>query len=74
MSSPRKEYFLAVTAGAIGVPFVMGVGGAIDVYAGVVQEGPAIHAARGLEWLFRLMQEPRRLASRYATTNALFVC
>ena len=73
MSSPRKEYFLARHGRAIGVPFVMGVGGAIDVYAGVVQRAPRFMQRVGLEWLFRLMQEPRRLASRYATTNAQFL-
>ena len=73
MSSPRKEYFLARHGRAIGAPFVMGVGGAIDVYAGVVQRAPVFIQRLGLEWLFRLMQEPRRLAKRYATTNALFV-
>lgn len=73
MSSPRKEYFLARHGRAIGVPFVMGVGGAIDVYAGVVQRAPALMQRLGLEWLFRLLQEPRRLTKRYATTNVLFL-
>lgn len=73
MSSPRKEYFLARHGRAIGVPFVMGVGGAIDVYAGVVQRAPVLMQRLGLEWVFRLMQEPRRLTKRYATTNALFL-
>jgi N-acetylglucosaminyldiphosphoundecaprenol N-acetyl-beta-D-mannosaminyltransferase len=73
MSSPRKEYFLARHGRAIGAPFVMGVGGAIDVYAGVVQRAPILMQRLGLEWLFRLVQEPRRLAKRYTTTNVLFL-
>lgn len=73
MSSPRKEYFLARHGRAIGASFVMGVGGAIDVYAGVVQRAPVVMQRLGLEWLFRLLQEPRRLTKRYATTNALFL-
>jgi N-acetylglucosaminyldiphosphoundecaprenol N-acetyl-beta-D-mannosaminyltransferase len=73
MSSPRKEYFLARYGRAIDVPFVMGVGGSIDVYAGLVQRAPVLMQRAGLEWLFRLAQEPRRLAKRYVTTNAEFL-
>jgi N-acetylglucosaminyldiphosphoundecaprenol N-acetyl-beta-D-mannosaminyltransferase len=73
MSSPRKEYFLARHGRAIGVPFVMGVGGAIDVYAGLVRRAPVLMQRLGREWLFRMLQEPRRLTKRYATTNALFL-
>jgi N-acetylglucosaminyldiphosphoundecaprenol N-acetyl-beta-D-mannosaminyltransferase len=73
MSSPRKEFFLARYRERLGVPFVMGVGGAIDVYAGLRQRAPVWLQTIGLEWLFRLVQEPRRLARRYLTTNALFL-
>jgi N-acetylglucosaminyldiphosphoundecaprenol N-acetyl-beta-D-mannosaminyltransferase len=73
MSSPRKEYFLARHGPAIGAAFVMGVGGAIDVYAGVAHRAPILMQRAGLEWLFRLVQEPRRLARRYATTNVMFL-
>lgn len=73
MSSPRKEFFLAEYRERLGVPFVMGVGGAIDVYAGLRQRAPLWAQRIGLEWLFRLAQEPRRLAGRYLTSNALFL-
>ncbi len=73
MSSPRKEYFLARHRETIGVPFTMGVGGSIDVIAGVRKRAPSVFQRLGLEWLFRLLQEPRRLARRYATTNTRFV-
>jgi N-acetylglucosaminyldiphosphoundecaprenol N-acetyl-beta-D-mannosaminyltransferase len=73
MSSPRKEYFLARQAQAINVPFVMGVGGAIDVYAGLVHRAPVLMQRAGLEWLFRLAQEPRRLIKRYLITNPQFL-
>ncbi|HLH66320.1 MAG TPA: WecB/TagA/CpsF family glycosyltransferase [Solirubrobacteraceae bacterium] len=72
ISSPRKEYFLARHGRRIGAPFVMGVGGAIDVQAGIVRRAPLAMQRLGLEWLFRLAQEPRRLAGRYARTNARF--
>jgi N-acetylglucosaminyldiphosphoundecaprenol N-acetyl-beta-D-mannosaminyltransferase len=73
MSSPRKEYFLARYGPKLGVPFVMGVGGAVDVLAGVTRRAPAVMQRTGLEWLFRFAQEPRRLGPRYASTNTRFV-
>ena len=51
----------------------MGVGGAFDVLSGRVQRAPLRMQALGLEWLFRIYQEPRRMWWRYAKTNALFV-
>jgi N-acetylglucosaminyldiphosphoundecaprenol N-acetyl-beta-D-mannosaminyltransferase len=73
MSSPHKEYFLGEYGLGLGVPFVMGVGGSIDVMAGVTRRAPAWLQRAGLEWLYRLAQEPRRLIARYATTNTRFV-
>jgi N-acetylglucosaminyldiphosphoundecaprenol N-acetyl-beta-D-mannosaminyltransferase len=72
MSSPRKEYFLGAHGEQLGAPFVMGVGGSIDVVAGVTRRAPAAWQHLGLEWLYRLLQEPRRLVRRYAVTNARF--
>lgn len=73
MSSPRKEYFLGEYGQALGVPFVMGVGGSVDVAAGLTRRAPAIWQRLGLEWLFRLLQEPRRMFRRYAVTNTRFL-
>jgi N-acetylglucosaminyldiphosphoundecaprenol N-acetyl-beta-D-mannosaminyltransferase len=72
ISSPRKEYWLGRYGRTIDVPFVMGVGGAIDVVAGVTQRAPALLQRLGLEWAYRLAQEPSRLWRRYAVTNAQF--
>jgi N-acetylglucosaminyldiphosphoundecaprenol N-acetyl-beta-D-mannosaminyltransferase len=72
MSSPRKEYFLGAYGESLGAPFVMGVGGSIDVVAGVTRRAPHAWQRLGLEWLFRLLQEPRRMFRRYAVTNARF--
>lgn len=74
MPTPRKERFLASHGGQLGVPFVMGVGGSLDVLAGAVRRAPPLIQAIGLEWLFRLAQEPRRLGPRYLKTNAVFAC
>jgi N-acetylglucosaminyldiphosphoundecaprenol N-acetyl-beta-D-mannosaminyltransferase len=72
MPSPRKEHFLGERGEALGVPFAMGVGGSIDVIAGITQRAPVAVQRVGLEWLYRLLQEPRRLASRYLRTNTRF--
>jgi N-acetylglucosaminyldiphosphoundecaprenol N-acetyl-beta-D-mannosaminyltransferase len=72
MPSPRKEYWLAEHGAALGVPFLMGVGGSIDVLAGVTRRAPRWQQRSGLEWQYRLVQEPRRLAGRYVRTNFRF--
>jgi N-acetylglucosaminyldiphosphoundecaprenol N-acetyl-beta-D-mannosaminyltransferase len=73
MSSPRKEYFLSRHGRTLGVPLIMGVGGAIDVAAGVTRRAPPVMQRAGLEWLVRLAQEPRRLFRRYLVTNSRFI-
>jgi N-acetylglucosaminyldiphosphoundecaprenol N-acetyl-beta-D-mannosaminyltransferase len=73
MSTPRKEYFLGRWGAELDVPFSMGVGGAVDVVAGVTKRAPRLLQRLGLEWAFRLAQEPRRLFRRYLVTNSAFV-
>jgi N-acetylglucosaminyldiphosphoundecaprenol N-acetyl-beta-D-mannosaminyltransferase len=73
IGSPRKEHFLGRHGRGLGVPYVMGVGGSIDVVAGVTRRAPAWMQRLGLEWAFRLLQEPRRLFRRYLVTNARFL-
>jgi N-acetylglucosaminyldiphosphoundecaprenol N-acetyl-beta-D-mannosaminyltransferase len=73
MSSPRKELWIAEHGPRLGVPVVMGVGGALDVLAGVVSRAPRWAQRAGLEWLVRLLQEPRRLWRRYLVSNARFL-
>jgi N-acetylglucosaminyldiphosphoundecaprenol N-acetyl-beta-D-mannosaminyltransferase len=72
MPTPRKERFMARYRDSLGVPFVMGVGGTLDVVAGHVKRAPALVQGLGLEWAYRMMQEPRRLAARYLRTNLIF--
>ena len=52
---------------------VIGVGAAFDFHAGLLRQAPRWMQRSGLEWLFRLMQEPRRLAFRYLVYNPLFI-
>jgi N-acetylglucosaminyldiphosphoundecaprenol N-acetyl-beta-D-mannosaminyltransferase len=72
ISSPRKELFLGEYGPTLGAPLVMGVGGSIDVVAGITRRAPELMQKLGLEWFFRLAQEPRRLARRYVVSNARF--
>jgi N-acetylglucosaminyldiphosphoundecaprenol N-acetyl-beta-D-mannosaminyltransferase len=73
MTSPKKEVFTAAHGARTGVRVVHGVGGSFDVLAGVTRRAPRLWQRLGLEWLYRLLQEPRRLGRRYLTTNAAFV-
>lgn len=72
MPTPQKERFLARHWDTLGVPFIMGVGGGLDVLAGRVRRAPRFVQDIGLEWLFRTIQEPRRLGPRYLKTNIAF--
>jgi N-acetylglucosaminyldiphosphoundecaprenol N-acetyl-beta-D-mannosaminyltransferase len=72
MSSPRKEEWLSRHAERLGVPFSMGVGGSIDVVAGVTRRAPRWMQRAGLEWFYRFAQEPLRLGPRYLRTNGRF--
>jgi N-acetylglucosaminyldiphosphoundecaprenol N-acetyl-beta-D-mannosaminyltransferase len=73
MSSPRKEHFLGRLGPSLGAPFAMGVGGSVDVIAGLTRRAPVLLQRLGLEWAYRMAQEPRRLAKRYLLKNASFV-
>ncbi len=72
MSSPKKERFLARWSHQLGVSVCHGVGGSFDVLAGKVRRAPLFCQRLGLEWLYRVCQEPRRLWRRYLVTNTLF--
>ncbi|MBR8253781.1 WecB/TagA/CpsF family glycosyltransferase [Burkholderia ambifaria] len=72
ITSPRKENFINRWKAEMGVDFVMGVGGTFDVVAGKVRRAPGWMQKAGLEWLFRVLQEPRRMWRRYWTTNSRF--
>jgi len=73
MTSPRKEHFLGRLGPSLGAPFAMGVGGSVDVIAGLTKRAPVALQRAGLEWAYRMAQEPRRLGKRYLITNAQFV-
>jgi N-acetylglucosaminyldiphosphoundecaprenol N-acetyl-beta-D-mannosaminyltransferase len=69
MSPPRKELFLRRWSDEMGVPVCHGVGGSFDVFAGLTRRAPRWMQRAGLEWLYRIWQEPRRMWKRYLVTN-----
>jgi N-acetylglucosaminyldiphosphoundecaprenol N-acetyl-beta-D-mannosaminyltransferase len=60
LGSPRQELWLARHLGATGCGAALGVGGSFDVFAGRVDRAPHVFQRLGLEWLYRLLREPRR--------------
>ncbi len=72
MSSPKKEKFIKEYKDMMGVPFVMGVGGSLDVIAGKVKRAPGWVQDFGMEWAYRILQEPRRMWKRYLVTNTQY--
>jgi exopolysaccharide biosynthesis WecB/TagA/CpsF family protein len=72
LGCPKQEVFAARQRGAIQAVMVC-VGAAFDIHAGNVAQAPRWMQERGLEWLFRLSQEPRRLLGRYLVTNSQFL-
>lgn len=72
ITSPKKENFINKWQDQLGVDFVMGVGGTFDVVAGKVKRAPVWMQNYGLEWFYRVMQEPGRMWKRYAETNSKF--
>ncbi|UZE48043.1 WecB/TagA/CpsF family glycosyltransferase [Rhodopseudomonas sp. P2A-2r] len=72
MPTPRKERFLAAHRDDVDVSFIMGVGGSFDIIAGRTRRAPVTVQRLGLEWLYRIYQEPRRMWWRYLRTNSIF--
>jgi N-acetylglucosaminyldiphosphoundecaprenol N-acetyl-beta-D-mannosaminyltransferase len=73
LSTPKQEKFMAEYLGQLEVTLMAGVGAAFDFHAGRVRQAPRWMQRSGLEWLFRLGAEPRRLWKRYLKNNPLFL-
>ncbi len=71
--NPKQEKWIAMHARELGVPVMIGVGGTLDFIAGVTRRAPDWMQRSGLEWSYRLLQEPRRLWRRYVVDLAGFV-
>ena len=72
LGCPRQEVFAYEMSQKLSIP-IIAVGAAFDYYAGVLREPPAFIQRAGLQWLYRVAQEPRRLWKRYLVTNSQFV-
>ena len=73
MTSPKKEIFMKKWGQRMNVSICHGVGGSFDVMAGITRRAPRWMQRAGLEWLYRVMQEPGRMWRRYLITNTRFV-
>ncbi|MHB9005150.1 MAG: WecB/TagA/CpsF family glycosyltransferase, partial [Coriobacteriia bacterium] len=73
LGAPKQEYWMAQHLGSVQAPLMIGVGAAFDFHAGLKKQAPLWMQRSGLEWLFRLFQEPRRLWRRYLLNNPLFI-
>jgi N-acetylglucosaminyldiphosphoundecaprenol N-acetyl-beta-D-mannosaminyltransferase len=73
LSTPKQELFMSSTLSCLDVPVMIGIGAAFDLISGKVRQSPRWIQRSGFEWLYRLIQEPRRLWKRYFKNNPLFV-
>jgi N-acetylglucosaminyldiphosphoundecaprenol N-acetyl-beta-D-mannosaminyltransferase len=72
LGAPKQECFMARHASQLDAGLLLGVGAAFDFFSGRVRQAPRWLQCMGLEWLFRLAQEPRRLGRRYLITTPVF--
>ena len=70
---PKQELWMSEMRPLLAAPLLVGVGAAFDFHAGIVSQAPAWMQRGGLEWLYRLSREPRRLWRRYLTQNPRFL-
>jgi N-acetylglucosaminyldiphosphoundecaprenol N-acetyl-beta-D-mannosaminyltransferase len=73
LPTPFKETWCQRYCQRLDVPVIVGVGGSFDVLAGYVKRAPRWMQRMGLEWVWRLLMEPRKLWRRYLTTNSEFI-
>ncbi len=73
LSTPKQERWMHEHRDRLEVPVVIGVGAAFDINSGTKKQAPSWMREHGLEWLFRLLQEPRRLWRRYILYGAEFL-
>lgn len=73
LGTPRQEHWMHLHRSRMGVPVQVSVGAAFDILSGRRRQAPCWMRERGLEWLFRFLQEPRRLWRRYLLYGGLFV-
>ncbi|HZD01755.1 MAG TPA: WecB/TagA/CpsF family glycosyltransferase [Actinomycetes bacterium] len=73
LGTPKQERWMAAHRDRLGAPVLLGVGAAFDIHAGLLPQAPRWMQRSGLEWLYRLSREPRRLTGRYLRNNPPFL-
>ncbi len=73
LGAPKQEMFIDQYLRGLSVPVAIGVGGSFEIITGVTHRAPMAIRRVGLEWLYRLCQEPRRLWRRYILGNPHFL-
>ncbi len=73
LSTPKQERFMAQYASRVQAPLMVGVGAAFDYHTGRISDSPSWIKRAGLQWLHRLLQDPRRLWKRYLRNNPVFL-
>ena len=66
LGAPKQELWMHKNAAALNVGLMVGAGGSVNIYAGTVQRAPEFWRRAGLEWLYRLLQEPKRIKRQMA--------
>lgn len=73
LGSPKQDLWMSMHRPLLDVPVIIGVGAAFDFLSGVKPQAPRWMQKSGLEWIFRLVSEPRRLWKRYLIGNTMFI-
>jgi N-acetylglucosaminyldiphosphoundecaprenol N-acetyl-beta-D-mannosaminyltransferase len=73
LSTPKQERFMSAYSGRLPVKLMVGVGAAFDLLSGNLAEAPDWMKRSGLQWLYRLIKEPKRLWRRYLLNNPRFI-
>lgn len=73
LSTPKQERFMAEYGSKIQSKIMVGVGAAFDLHTGLIKDAPRWVKSSGLQWLHRLLQDPRRLWKRYLLNNPRFL-
>lgn len=73
LSTPKQEHFMAEHINNLDTKVMIGVGAAFDIHAGLIKDAPIFFKKTGMQWLYRLYQEPTRLWRRYFYNNPVFL-
>lgn len=73
LGSPKQDLWMQLYRPVLNAPLLIGVGAAFDLLAGMKRQAPRWMQRSGLEWLYRLLQEPGRLGKRYLVYNPKFI-